>query len=105
MLEVTAVDSEALNIHKISSVDDLDEGDVAKAQLKVLLGIQSVVTRQYKAQQNALTAQMVASRMAETCSQILGYHLKSMETVMKIQSKTFEEQEIKHLLLELGTVW
>ena len=99
MLEVTAVDSEALNIHKISSVDDLDEEDVAKAQLKVPLGIQSVVTRQYKTQQNALTAQMVASRTAENCSQILGYHLKSMEAVMKNQSKMFEgvEQEIKHL--------
>ena len=79
LLEATAVDSAAVNIHKISSVDDIDAEDVAKAQLKVLLRIQSVVTRQYKTQQNALTAQMVASRMAETCSQILGYHLKSVE--------------------------
>ena len=38
MLEVTAVDSTAVNIHKISSVDDIDAEDVAKAQLKVLLG-------------------------------------------------------------------
>ena len=84
MLEVTAVDSAAVNIHKISSVDDLDEGEVAKAQLKVLLGIQSVVTRQYKTQQNSLTAQMVASRMAETCSQILGYYLKSVEKELRV---------------------
>ena len=41
MLEVTAVDSTAVNIHKISSVDDIDAEDVAKAQLKVLLGIQT----------------------------------------------------------------
>ena len=45
-----------------------------------------MVTRQYKTQQNALTAQMVASRMAETCSQFLGYHLKSVEKEVRALS-------------------
>ena len=56
MLEVTAVDETDVPTHDIPSIDDVE--DVAKAQLKVLLGIQSVVT-----QQDALKSQMISTRM------------------------------------------
>ena len=69
MLEVTAVDETDVATHDVPSIDDVE--DVAKAQLKVLLGIQSVVTLQYKTQQNALKSQMISTRTVETCSQPL----------------------------------
>ena len=57
MLEVTAVDETDVPTNDVPSIDDVE--DVAKAQLKVLLGIQRVVTLQYKTQQNALKSQMI----------------------------------------------
>ena len=77
MLEVTAVDETDVPPHDVPSIDDVE--DVAKAHLKVLLGIQSVVTLQYKTQQNALKSQMISTRMVETCSQILTFHVKAVE--------------------------
>ena len=67
--------------HDIPSVDDVE--DVAKAQLKVLLGIQSVVALQYRTQQYTLKSQMISTRMVETCSQILTYHVKAVEKEVK----------------------
>ena len=66
MLEVTALEEADVPTHDVPSVDDVE--DVAKAQLKVLLGNQSVVALQYKTQQNALKSQMISTRIVETCS-------------------------------------
>ena len=77
MLEVTAVDETDVPTHDVPSIDEVE--DVAKAQLKLLLGIQSAVTLQYKTQQNALKSHMISTRMVETCSQILTYHVKAVE--------------------------
>ena len=69
MLEVTALAETDLPIHDIPSVDAVE--DVAKAQLQVLLGIQSMVTLQHKTQQKAMKSHMLSTRVVETCAKIL----------------------------------
>ena len=81
MLEVTAVDETELPIHDIPSVDAVE--DVAKAQLNVLLGIQSMVTLQHKTQQKAMKSHMLSARVVETCTKILSHHVNAMEGQMK----------------------
>ncbi len=78
MLEVTAVEEADVPTHDVP-VDDVE--DVAKAQLKLLLGIQGVVKLQYKTQQNALKSQMISARVVETCSQ---FHIKAVEKEVQV---------------------
>ena len=67
----------------LPQMGDVEPGDVAKSQLQVLVNIQNVAARQLYAQEASLKAQMIASKMKDTCIQIMGHRVKAVEAEMK----------------------
>ena len=78
----------ALPTHEMSesAVNDLEE-DVAKAQLRVLLGMQAMMVESYQAQRKSLQVTMLSARVTETCTKLMSHHFVCMENQLKCLSK------------------
>ena len=86
MIEVTSmkeVKEKEGEVAILPQMGDVEPGDVAKSQLQVLVNIQNVAARQLYAQEASLKAQMIASKMMDTCIQIMGHRVKAVEAEMK----------------------
>ena len=86
MIEVTSmkeIKEKEGEVAILPQMGDVEPGDVAKSQLQVLVNIQNVAARQLYAQEASLKAQMIASKMMATCTQIMGHRVKAVEAETK----------------------
>ena len=86
MIEVTSmkeIKEKEGEVAILPQMGDVEPEDVAKSQLKVLVNIQNVAARQLYAQEASLKAQMIPSKMMDTCTQIMGHRVKAVEAEMK----------------------
>ena len=86
MIEVTSmkeIKEKEGEVAIFPQMGDVEPEDVAKSQLQVLVNIQNVAARQLYAQGASLKAQMIASKMMDTCTQIMGHRVKAVEAEMK----------------------
>ena len=73
-----------------SAVNEMEEDGVAKAQHRVLLGMQAMMVESYQAQRKSLPVSMLSTKVIETCIKLLSHHVNCMEGQLKSLSKYIE---------------
>ena len=72
------------------AVNEMEEDGVAKAQLRVLLGMEAMMAESYQAQRKSLQVSMLSTKVIETCIKLLSHHVNCMEGQLKCLSKYIE---------------
>ena len=73
-----------------AAVNEMEEDGVAKAQLRILLGMQAMMVESYQAQRKSLQVSMLSTKVIETCTKLLSHHVNCMEGQLKSLSKYIE---------------